>query len=64
VVVFDHVVIADGDHALAHLVPRGFTVEAPLFPPLLAKHAAASAVDVVATPMVGLAMLMCLTPGG
>src|SRR5215813_1840939 len=33
VVVFDRVVVADGEHALAHLVARGVTVEAPFLPP-------------------------------
>src|SRR6185437_10581935 len=36
--VFDFVVVADGDHALVHLVPRGDAVEAPFFPSLPAKQ--------------------------
>src|ERR1700746_3664842 len=32
-VVLDHVIVADGDHALAHQITRGFGVEAPFLPP-------------------------------
>src|SRR5215469_9298074 len=36
-VVLDHVVVADGDHALAHLIARGLTLFAPL-PASLSEH--------------------------
>jgi hypothetical protein len=36
--VLDLVVVADREHALAHLVPRGDTVKAPLFPSLPAEQ--------------------------
>src|SRR5262249_56848521 len=32
-IVLDHVVVADGDHPLAHLVARGFAPLAPFFAP-------------------------------
>src|SRR5262249_34910477 len=40
-IVFDHIVIADGDHALAHLVPRAaaaIAAFAAFLPPLPAEH--------------------------
>ena len=33
-IILDHVVVADGDHALAHLVTRGIAFFAPLLPSL------------------------------
>ncbi|HEY3952170.1 MAG TPA: hypothetical protein VGM53_02250, partial [Streptosporangiaceae bacterium] len=65
--VFDLVVVADGEHPLAHLVPRGDAVEAPLLASLPAKQCrplAVAAAPSPSRPWLGLAMPVCLIPGG
>ena len=68
--VLDFVVVADGEHALAHLVPRGHAVEAPLFPSLPAEQCRPPCrfrcrpSPRPSRPWLGPATPVCLIPGG